>query len=36
MTVLADNTLGGEKVATALDEVLLFRGRPESITETGV
>jgi putative transposase len=32
MTLLADNTLSGEKVATALDKALLQRGVPESIT----
>jgi putative transposase len=32
VTLLADNTLSGEKVATALDKVLLQRGAPESIT----
>ena len=30
--MLADNTLSGEKVAAALDKVLLLRGAPESIT----
>jgi putative transposase len=29
---LADNTLSGDKVATALDKALLQRGVPESIT----
>jgi putative transposase len=32
VTLLADNTLSGEKVAVALDKVLLQRGAPESIT----
>ena len=32
LTLLADNTLSGEKVATALDKALLQRGVPESIT----
>jgi len=32
VTLLADNTLSGEKVATALDKALLQRGVPESIT----
>jgi putative transposase len=32
LTLLADNTLSGEKVATALDKVLLQGGTPESIT----
>jgi putative transposase len=32
LTLLADNTLSGEKVATALDKVLLQRDAPESIT----
>ena len=32
VTLLADNTLSGEKVAAALDKVLLLRGAPESIT----
>jgi putative transposase len=32
VTLLADNTLSGEKVAAALDKVLLQRGTPESIT----
>ena len=32
VTLLADNTLSGEKVATALDKALLTRGAPESIT----
>jgi putative transposase len=31
VTLLADNTLSGEKVAIALDKVLLQRGVPESI-----
>ncbi len=31
MTLLADNTLSGEKVATALDKVLLQRSVPASI-----
>jgi putative transposase len=32
VTLLADNTLSGEKVAVALDKALLQRGAPESIT----
>lgn len=32
VTLLAGNTLSGEKVAAALDKVLLLRGAPESIT----
>jgi len=32
VTLMADHTLSGEKVATALDKVLLQRGVPESIT----
>ncbi len=32
VTLLADHTLSGEKVASALDKVLLQRGVPESIT----
>jgi len=36
VTLLADNTLSGEKVATALDKVLLQRGVPESITVDNV
>lgn len=32
VTLLADNTLSGEKVVTALDKVLLQRNVPESIT----
>jgi transposase InsO family protein len=32
VTLLADNTLSGEKVATALDKALLERATPESIT----
>jgi putative transposase len=32
VTLLADNTLSGEKVAVALDKVLPLRGAPESIT----
>jgi len=32
VTLLADNALSGEKVATALDKALLQRGVPESIT----
>jgi len=32
VTLLADNTLSGEKVAIALDKALLQRGAPESIT----
>jgi putative transposase len=32
VTLLADNTLSGEKVATALDKALMQRGAPESIT----
>ncbi len=32
VTLLADNMLSGEKVAAALDKVLLDRGAPESIT----
>ena len=32
VTLLADNTLSGEKVATALDKALLRHGAPESIT----
>ena len=32
VTLLADNSLSGEKVATALDKVLVQRGAPESIT----
>jgi putative transposase len=32
VTLLADNTLSGEKVATALDKALLQRSAPESIT----
>jgi putative transposase len=31
VTLLADNTLSGEKVAAALNKVLLQRGAPESI-----
>jgi transposase InsO family protein len=36
VTLLADNTLSGEKVATALDKALLQRGVPESITVDNV
>jgi putative transposase len=32
VTLLTDNTLSGEEVATALDKALLQRGLPESIT----
>ena len=32
VTLLADHTLSGEKVAVALDKALLERGAPESIT----
>jgi putative transposase len=32
LTLCADNTLSGEKVATALDKVVALRGAPESIT----
>ncbi len=32
VTLLADNTLSGEKVASALDKALVQRGVPESIT----
>ena len=32
LTLLADNTLSGEKVATALAKVVALRGTPESIT----
>jgi putative transposase len=32
VTLLADNTLSGEKVAAALNKALLQRGTPESIT----
>ena len=32
VTLLADHTLSGEKVAVALDKALLQRGAPESIT----
>ena len=32
VTLLAGNTLSGEKVAAALDKVLLLRGTPESIS----
>ena len=32
LTLRADNTLSGEKVATALDKVVALRGAPESIT----
>ncbi len=32
VTLLADNTLSGEKVATALDKVVSLRGAPQSIT----
>jgi len=32
LTLCADNTLSGEKVANALDKVVALRGAPESIT----
>jgi putative transposase len=32
LTLFADNSLSGEKVATALDKVVAMRGAPESIT----
>jgi transposase InsO family protein len=32
LTLCADNTLSGEKVATALDKVIALRGAPQSIT----
>jgi putative transposase len=32
LTLCADNTLSGEKVATALDKVVALRGAPESTT----
>ncbi len=36
VTLLADNTLSGEKVASALDKALVQRGVPESITVDNV
>ncbi len=32
LTLFADNSLSGNKVATALDKVIALRGAPESIT----